>query len=45
LRRRAVPASAIACVTFNRAAKKELSERLEAGGVGDVRALTFHGLG
>jgi superfamily I DNA/RNA helicase len=45
LRRRGVPAGAIACVTFNRAAKTELGERLVAGGVGDVRALTFHGLG
>jgi superfamily I DNA/RNA helicase len=45
LRRRGVPARSIACVTFNRAAKGELAERLLAGGVGDARALTFHGLG
>ncbi len=45
LRRRAVPAERIACVTFNRAAAEELKERLFGAGVGDVRALTFHGLG
>ena len=45
LRRRGVPAKAIVCVTFNKAAKVELAERLTAAGVGDVGALTFHGLG
>jgi DNA helicase II / ATP-dependent DNA helicase PcrA len=45
LRRRGVPAKAIACVTFNRAAKAEMAERLEAAGVGNVEAYTFHGLG
>jgi DNA helicase-2/ATP-dependent DNA helicase PcrA len=45
LRRRGVPAESVACVTFNRAAVAMLRERLTAGGVGDVRALTFHGLG
>ena len=45
LRRRGVPARAIVCVTFNKAAKAELAVRLTAGGVGDVGALTFHGLG
>ncbi|HTC72422.1 MAG TPA: ATP-dependent helicase [Solirubrobacteraceae bacterium] len=45
LRRRAVPAKRIACVTFNRAAAEELKERLLGAGVGDVRAMTFHGLG
>jgi superfamily I DNA/RNA helicase len=45
LRRRGVPAGAIACVTFNRAAADELKERLTGAGVGDVRAFTFHGLG
>jgi superfamily I DNA/RNA helicase len=45
LRRRGVPAKAIACLTFNRAAKTEMAERLEASGVGNVEAYTFHGLG
>jgi DNA helicase-2/ATP-dependent DNA helicase PcrA len=45
LRRRGVPADAIACVTFNRAAKEELGARLQNDGVGTVEALTFHGLG
>ena len=45
LRRRGVPAKAIVCVTFNKAAKAELAERLTAAGVGDVGALTFHGVG
>jgi DNA helicase-2/ATP-dependent DNA helicase PcrA len=45
LRRRGYPAKAIACVTFNRAAVAMLRTRLVEGGVGDVHALTFHGLG
>jgi ATP-dependent DNA helicase UvrD/PcrA len=45
LRRRGVGADAIACVTFNRAAKEELSVRLKEAGVGAVDAFTFHGLG
>jgi superfamily I DNA/RNA helicase len=45
LRRRGVPAAAIACVTFNRAAKEEMETRLLAAGVGNVEAYTFHGLG
>ncbi|HSS05189.1 MAG TPA: ATP-dependent helicase [Solirubrobacterales bacterium] len=45
LRRRGVPAEAIACVTFNRAAKEEMGARLERDGVGRVEAFTFHGLG
>jgi DNA helicase II / ATP-dependent DNA helicase PcrA len=45
LRRWGIPADAIACVTFNRAAKDELAERLLAAGVGSVEAFTFHGLG
>lgn len=45
LRRRGVPAERIACVTFNRAAAEELKERLFGAGVGDVGAVTFHGLG
>jgi superfamily I DNA/RNA helicase len=45
LRRRGVPAAAIACLTFNRAAKAELAERLQGAGVGSVEAYTFHGLG
>lgn len=45
LRRRGVPAEAIACVTFNRAAAGELERRFTDGGVGRVEALTFHGLG
>lgn len=45
LRRRGVPAQAIACLTFNRAAKKEMEERLQAAGVGNVESYTFHGLG
>lgn len=45
LRRRGVPADAIACVTFNRAAKEELAVRLKDDGVGSVEAFTFHGLG
>lgn len=45
LRRRGVPADAIACVTFNRAAKEELGARLEDAGVGTVEAFTFHSLG
>jgi DNA helicase-2/ATP-dependent DNA helicase PcrA len=45
LRRRGVPAQKIACVTFNRAAARELRQRLIDAGVGDVSALTFHGLG
>ena len=45
LRRRGVPAKAIACLTFNRAAKKEMEDRLQAAGVGNVEAYTFHGLG
>jgi superfamily I DNA/RNA helicase len=44
LRRRGVPADAIACLTFNRAAKDELTARLREAGVGDVAAFTFHGL-
>lgn len=45
LRRWGVPANAIACVTFNRAAKEELGERLMTAGVGTVEAFTFHSLG
>ncbi len=45
LRRRGVSAQKVACVTFNRAAANELKERLAGAGVGDVAALTFHGLG
>ncbi|HYJ21515.1 MAG TPA: ATP-dependent helicase [Solirubrobacterales bacterium] len=45
LRRRGVPAKAITCLTFNRAAKKEMADRLEKNGVGNVEAYTFHGLG
>ncbi|HEY2055644.1 MAG TPA: ATP-dependent helicase [Solirubrobacterales bacterium] len=45
LRRRGVPAKAIACLTFNRAAKEEMEARLMAAGVGNVAAYTFHGLG
>lgn len=45
LRRRGIPAKAIACLTFNRAAKAELNERLQGAGVGTVEAFTFHGLG
>jgi DNA helicase-2/ATP-dependent DNA helicase PcrA len=45
LRRRGVPAEAIACLTFNRAAKKEMEDRLQAAGVGSAQAFTFHGLG
>jgi DNA helicase-2/ATP-dependent DNA helicase PcrA len=45
LRRWEVPAEGIACVTFNRAAKEELEERLMAAGVGSVEAFTFHSLG
>jgi superfamily I DNA/RNA helicase len=45
LRRRGVPAKAIACLTFNRAAKEEMEERLQGAGVGNVEAYTFHGLG
>ncbi len=45
LRRRGVPAQAIACLTFNRAAKEEMEKRLQAAGVGSVEAYTFHGLG
>jgi len=44
LRRRGTPAREIACLTFNRAAKAELIERLGPAGVGDVDAFTFHGL-
>lgn len=44
LRRRGVPAAAIACLTFNRAAKDQLVARLQQAGVGDVAAFTFHGL-
>lgn len=44
LRRRGVPAPTIACLTFNRAAKAELVERLQAAGLGTVDAFTFHGL-
>jgi superfamily I DNA/RNA helicase len=45
LRRRGVPAKSIVCVTFNRAAAKEMVERLAASGVGTVEACTFHSLG
>jgi superfamily I DNA/RNA helicase len=45
LRRSGVPASAIACLTFNRAAKKEMEDRLRKNKVGNVEAYTFHGLG
>jgi AAA domain len=45
LRRRGAPAGAITCVTFNRAAAKELRERLSDAQVGDVHASTFHSLG
>jgi superfamily I DNA/RNA helicase len=44
LRRRGVPAATIACLTFNRAAKDQLAERLRAAGIESVAALTFHGL-
>jgi DNA helicase-2/ATP-dependent DNA helicase PcrA len=44
LRRRGVPAATIACLTFNRAAKAQLAERLQAAGLGSVAAFTFHGL-
>ncbi len=44
LRRRGVPAATIVCLTFNRAAKDQLTERLEAAGLRAVDALTFHGL-
>jgi DNA helicase-2/ATP-dependent DNA helicase PcrA len=44
LRRRGVPAPTIACLTFNRAAKAQLVERLQAAGLGSVAAFTFHGL-
>lgn len=44
LRRRGVPAATIACLTFNRAAKEQLAERLRAAGLEAVAALTFHGL-
>jgi DNA helicase II / ATP-dependent DNA helicase PcrA len=44
LRRRGVPAATIACLTFNRAAKAQLSERLQAASLGSVDAFTFHGL-
>ncbi len=43
LRRRGVPANAILCLTFNRAARIELQERLFEAGAGDVQAFTFHG--
>jgi superfamily I DNA/RNA helicase len=44
LRRRGVPAPTIACLTFNRSAKAQLAERLQAAGLGSVDAFTFHGL-
>jgi DNA helicase-2/ATP-dependent DNA helicase PcrA len=44
LRRRGVPAATIVCLTFNRAAKDQLTARLAAAGLGGVDALTFHGL-
>jgi DNA helicase-2/ATP-dependent DNA helicase PcrA len=44
LRRRGVPAETIACLTFNRAAKEELADRLQGAGVGDIDTFTFHGL-
>jgi DNA helicase-2/ATP-dependent DNA helicase PcrA len=44
LRRRGVPAATIACLTFNRAAKDQLAERLQAAGLESVAAFTFHGL-
>ncbi|HTA31803.1 MAG TPA: ATP-dependent helicase [Solirubrobacteraceae bacterium] len=45
LLRRGAPPEAIVCLTFNKAAAKELQERLAAAGVGEVNARTFHSLG
>jgi superfamily I DNA/RNA helicase len=45
LRLRGAPAEAITCLTFNRAAREELQERLVAAGLGGVKAWSFHALG
>lgn len=42
---RGVPAERILCTTFNRDARVELRERLQAAGLGSVTARTFHSVG